>query len=631
MFQINDDLSIYVTRGDTVYLKINAMNNGKPYTFQAGDVLRVKVFGKKDCETVERQKDFPITTATQEVDVILDGAFTKIGEVISKPKDYWYEVELNPFDNPTTIIGYDEDGAKLFRLFPEGADVPEYVPDPEVIKVIDTELDMTSERPVQNQVIARAFANLQADYIATHNAVAAVNYTPEMFGAIGNGVADDTEAIQAAIDACKPFDTLRFLNKTYCVSEPIVLNKKVNIAAGGSVLKAIKSMECVLRLTNQGSLRPYSIERLSIDANGLATDAVKIGGDNHATQITFRECGVKNAVRHGFYLLPISYIVNFESCLSESNGEDGLNAVAPNSSEQINAININRCSFQRNGKSGLHVNGVSFSITECNSETNKYGITIGGVNYITYGVFITRCHLEYNSIASIYVDTKSSATVSITRSYFMQTGYSEATGATSFIKCSAASYNIALTVEENTFQGDSTLNYVDGGSKLGENSRIVVDNIDRLVNVRNARIEAANASERYFPLPMTLAHGAAIASCTMSSNLVDQSYKILTWVVPYELVNALPRLIGVIATTNGTTSKLRCSARKITADGSTVIQQTYYDVTVTANGIFTFNLLNNWGYKRMPNNAYMEIEFQLLDPGNASFFVLSNPYITAYV
>lgn len=217
MFQVNDDLSIYVTRGDMVFLRVTAMRNGSAYTFEAGEVIRIKVYGKKDAENVVLQKDFPVTATSAYVDIILTEEDTKIGEVISKHKDYWYEVELNPYDNPMTIIGYDEDGAKIFRLFPEGADIPEYVPDPEVIKVIDTELDMASERPVQNQVIARAFANLQAGYQAVHEAVSKVHVTPQMFGAVGDGVADDTKAFETMISA-KP-DVIHIPSGVYKVTQ----------------------------------------------------------------------------------------------------------------------------------------------------------------------------------------------------------------------------------------------------------------------------------------------------------------------------------------------------------------------------------------------------------------------------
>lgn len=122
MFKINDDMSIYVTRGDMVTLGISADNNGQLYTFQPGDLIRFKVFEKKDCSKVVLLKDIYVDEATEEVDILLTGEDTKFGEVINKPTDYWYEVELNPLTVPQTIIGYDEDGPKVFKLYPEGGE-----------------------------------------------------------------------------------------------------------------------------------------------------------------------------------------------------------------------------------------------------------------------------------------------------------------------------------------------------------------------------------------------------------------------------------------------------------------------------------------------------------------------------
>lgn len=120
MFVINNDLSIYATRGDIVFFAVSAEENGIAYKFQAGDVLRMVIYGRKDAENVVLEKSFDVTEETSEVSIFLTGDDTRIGEVISKPTDYWYEIELNPMTNPQTIIGYDDDGAKVFRLFPEG-------------------------------------------------------------------------------------------------------------------------------------------------------------------------------------------------------------------------------------------------------------------------------------------------------------------------------------------------------------------------------------------------------------------------------------------------------------------------------------------------------------------------------
>lgn len=123
MFKINHDLSIYATRGDALHFTLNAANNDALYTFRSGETVRFKVFEKKACHCVVLQKDFLVSADTQDVDISLTSEDTKIGETISKPVDYWYEVELNPLTNPKTIIGYDEDGAKVFKLFPEGGNL----------------------------------------------------------------------------------------------------------------------------------------------------------------------------------------------------------------------------------------------------------------------------------------------------------------------------------------------------------------------------------------------------------------------------------------------------------------------------------------------------------------------------
>lgn len=167
MFIVNEDKSIYLTRGDVAFFSITAeKDTEEAYKFQPGDVVRFKVTERKACDKVVLSKDFGIEEETEEIEILLEEKDTKIGGVISKPVDYWYEVELNPYTDPQTIVGYDDDGAKIFKLFPEGADVKEEPITPEDIPIVDEELSLTSTRPVQNQAIYRAILKIREENAA---------------------------------------------------------------------------------------------------------------------------------------------------------------------------------------------------------------------------------------------------------------------------------------------------------------------------------------------------------------------------------------------------------------------------------------------------------------------------------
>lgn len=126
MYKI-DGTTIKLTRGDIAPIRITAQNEDETdYIFQIDDVVRLKVFEKKNCENIKIQKNITITEETTIAEINLDKNDTKIDSIINKPKEYWYEVELNPDTAPQTIIGYDdEEGAKLFILYPEGSDINE--------------------------------------------------------------------------------------------------------------------------------------------------------------------------------------------------------------------------------------------------------------------------------------------------------------------------------------------------------------------------------------------------------------------------------------------------------------------------------------------------------------------------
>lgn len=124
MLTIDRDYNIELTRGDVLPLNITATNkDGTDYEFKTDDVIRFKIIEKDKCNCVIVQKDVIVKQPTTMVQLDLTKDDTKIGKLINKPVDYWYEVELNPDTNPQTIIGYTkESGGKLFTLLPEGGD-----------------------------------------------------------------------------------------------------------------------------------------------------------------------------------------------------------------------------------------------------------------------------------------------------------------------------------------------------------------------------------------------------------------------------------------------------------------------------------------------------------------------------
>lgn len=120
MLRITDNTTINITRGDIASFKINAKNqDGTQYTFIPGDVIRLSVFEKKNVDNVVIQKDVLVEQESTNVMLNLTKEDTKVDGLINKPITYWYEICLNPETNPQTIIGYDDDGAKLFIIYPE--------------------------------------------------------------------------------------------------------------------------------------------------------------------------------------------------------------------------------------------------------------------------------------------------------------------------------------------------------------------------------------------------------------------------------------------------------------------------------------------------------------------------------
>ena len=116
--------TIKVNRGDVLNLSLSTeLEDGTTYTFHNGDKIVFSIYEKgKMSDSAVVMKEINVLEETETVDIGLTSEETKIGDLINKPITYWYEVELN---DQYTIIGYDENGAKEFMLYPEGSKISE--------------------------------------------------------------------------------------------------------------------------------------------------------------------------------------------------------------------------------------------------------------------------------------------------------------------------------------------------------------------------------------------------------------------------------------------------------------------------------------------------------------------------
>ena len=91
------------------------------------------------------------------------------------------------------------------------------------------------------------------------------------FGARGDGVADDTAAIQTAINAAKPGETIYFPGGVYGVSNFVVKNRSGLSFVGDGQKSTIKQKTGAARIATVEASRDIAISNLSFDANGIVS------------------------------------------------------------------------------------------------------------------------------------------------------------------------------------------------------------------------------------------------------------------------------------------------------------------------------------------------------------------------
>jgi hypothetical protein len=214
--------------------------------------------------------------------------------------------------------------------------------------------------------------------------------TPQQFGAVGDGVADDTAAVQAALNSDKGIVVIKA--GTYNVKFPINITNNVCVyMANNAILKATADMDSVISIDNTNvpagptalsSYVHFSINGGQIDGNNKAKYGIK------ATQ--YHRSSVKGMSIFGFtthgihckdsYAETGAYFTGENLTIIGNNSDNSIGIYAPGNDEEWNKVSVINC------KLGFQC-GANHIITDCTTwrtSKNYYdgsmGMIIGGDN-----------------------------------------------------------------------------------------------------------------------------------------------------------------------------------------------------------------------------------------------------------
>lgn len=291
--------------------------------------------------------------------------------------------------------------------------------------------------------------------------------TPEMFGAVGDGVTDDTEALQSCLDSGKSV----FLNKkTYLCGMLSLNSNSVTILGNGATLQAAeRTQRCVL-LCNS---RYCHISDLQI--NGFSSDDYDTLLANNSSGIEFTISGCKNIFQQliisGFAKLIYASGASFWDNHFFRVQFGGKGVYALKSDHTIGDCTFYGCSYN-SCKEYLSINGGRVGFYYCNfgnSLNESLGIFYNDCRYVSF----VGCNFEEAAPTKYYMYVACSASSIIfsgcffrqlkksssadTRCGFMQFWSGNSSNHIRFEKCSFSANDFYCDVDYRTGGSESTI------------------------------------------------------------------------------------------------------------------------------------------------------------------------------
>ena len=299
------------------------------------------------------------------------------------------------FENPATV--YDEEALTVLQLCARlGLKINE------LIKAINEQNDyIIKEIPDNVQTAVRQWLQLHPD--------AATYVSPEMFGGVGDGVADDTAAIQAAIDnLADSVGNVYLLAGQYRITSPITIKNNITVIGAGSAKYGRHNSdipttvlffdgedveESMINYDRNGeTVFGGGFRNLTLDGNDLVNYVVDL---RSAGRVVIDNCAIVNSIGAGVYA---SYC--YENIISNNwfGGHAGY-AIMMDSIANANTV-VNNAIELSSSSSGILLKGCNGNTIQGNTIEGGFntsvGILVRGGSYTTQNMIINN-RIEFES------------------------------------------------------------------------------------------------------------------------------------------------------------------------------------------------------------------------------------------
>lgn len=128
MFKIENG-NMLLNRGDSATIRIENTSSN----FLPGDCIKFSIMEKNNCNSVIFQKRYDVIEQSEtepnvfEITLAPEDSKKFCPSFKTGTKTFWYEIELESGDFINTLVGYDDQGAKEFIVFPEASEETESV------------------------------------------------------------------------------------------------------------------------------------------------------------------------------------------------------------------------------------------------------------------------------------------------------------------------------------------------------------------------------------------------------------------------------------------------------------------------------------------------------------------------